>query len=146
MSGYTPYYSGGWQSGESGGTPITPAALNNMESGIGAALTAADIVDNLTSTATDKPLSANMGKVLNEDIAQSTANLAKFKTKRVTGTSGDSGAIATGVGVENYILGIRMMDTSTNLEFQGFVAFGGVWFLQTTANTPVDVEVIYREI
>lgn len=33
---YTPYYPGGWQSGESGGTPITPAALNNMENGIGA--------------------------------------------------------------------------------------------------------------
>ena len=32
---YTPYYSGGWQSGEQGGTPITPAALNNIENGIG---------------------------------------------------------------------------------------------------------------
>jgi len=32
---YTPYYSGGWQSGEEGGTPITPAALNNIENGIG---------------------------------------------------------------------------------------------------------------
>lgn len=31
---YTPYYPGGWQSGEQGGTPITPAALNNMENGI----------------------------------------------------------------------------------------------------------------
>lgn len=31
---YTPYYSGGWQSGEEGGTPITPAALNHMEAGI----------------------------------------------------------------------------------------------------------------
>ena len=35
---YTPYYSGGWQSGEEGGTPITPAALNNMEEGIRNAL------------------------------------------------------------------------------------------------------------
>lgn len=31
---YTPYYSGGWQSGEEGDTPITPAALNHMEEGI----------------------------------------------------------------------------------------------------------------
>lgn len=31
---YTPYYSGGWQSGEEGGTPITPDALNHMEEGI----------------------------------------------------------------------------------------------------------------
>lgn len=70
MSGYTPYYGGGWQSGESGGTPITPAALNNMESGISAALTSADVVNNLTSTATNKPLSAAQGKVLNDKIAQ----------------------------------------------------------------------------
>lgn len=68
MSGYTPYYGGGWQSGESGGTPITPAALNNMENGIGAALTAVDVVNNLTSTATDKPLSAAQGKMLNTKI------------------------------------------------------------------------------
>ena len=35
---YTPYYSEGWQSGEDGDTPITPAALNHMEDGIVAAL------------------------------------------------------------------------------------------------------------
>ena len=34
---YTPYYAEGWKSGEDGGTPITPAALNNMEAGIRAA-------------------------------------------------------------------------------------------------------------
>lgn len=31
---YEKYYPGGWQSGESGGTPITPEALNHMEAGI----------------------------------------------------------------------------------------------------------------
>lgn len=35
---YTPYYSGGWQSGEEGDTPITPDALNHMEEGIEDAL------------------------------------------------------------------------------------------------------------
>lgn len=28
---YSPYYEGGWQSGESGGTPITPEALNHWD-------------------------------------------------------------------------------------------------------------------
>lgn len=28
---FTPYYPGGWQSGEEGGTPITPAALNHYD-------------------------------------------------------------------------------------------------------------------
>lgn len=31
---YEKYYPGGWQSGETGGTPITPEALNHMENGI----------------------------------------------------------------------------------------------------------------
>lgn len=34
---FTPYYPGGWQSGEDGGTPITPAALNHMDDGIAGA-------------------------------------------------------------------------------------------------------------
>ena len=42
---YTPYYSGGWQSGEEGGTPITPAALNHMDDGIAGAVTTSDIID-----------------------------------------------------------------------------------------------------
>ena len=36
-----------------------------------------DVVDNLTSTATDKPLSAAQGKALNEAIAQSTADVIR---------------------------------------------------------------------
>lgn len=31
---YKPYYTNGWKSGEAGGTPITPEALNHMENGI----------------------------------------------------------------------------------------------------------------
>lgn len=45
---YTPYYSGGWQSGETGGTPITPAALNNIESGISAAIRGTGSISNDT--------------------------------------------------------------------------------------------------
>ena len=31
---YKPYYTGGWQSGESGGTPLTPEALQHFDNGI----------------------------------------------------------------------------------------------------------------
>ena len=37
---YKPYYPNGWLSGETGNTPITPEALNNMEHGIEANATA----------------------------------------------------------------------------------------------------------
>lgn len=43
---YKPYYEGGWQSGETGATPITPDALNHMEQGIQGALAAAEDPDH----------------------------------------------------------------------------------------------------
>ena len=45
---YNPYYSGGWQSGEEGGTPITPDALNHMDDGI------ADAYDYIQQSTADK--------------------------------------------------------------------------------------------
>lgn len=49
---YSPYYTGGWQTGETGGTPITPAALNHMESGIDANDAAiADNTEDITELA-----------------------------------------------------------------------------------------------
>lgn len=44
------------------------AALEAL-SGFGAYLTTADVVNNLTSTATDKPLAAAQGKALNDNLA-----------------------------------------------------------------------------
>lgn len=43
-------------------------------------LTPDDVVDNLTSTATDKPLSANQGRVLNENIPAVDDNLTSTST------------------------------------------------------------------
>lgn len=43
---YKPYYTNGWKSGEAGGTPITPEALNHMEAGIEAAGTHTDSTSN----------------------------------------------------------------------------------------------------
>lgn len=48
--------------------------------GGGGYLTPEDVVDNLTSTATDKPLSANQGRVLNENIPAVDDNLASTST------------------------------------------------------------------
>lgn len=53
------------------------------------AVAKADIINNLTSTATDQPLSAAQGKALSTAIAQSTANMATSvkKTAIAAGTS-----------------------------------------------------------
>ena len=48
--------------------------------GGGGYLTPEDVVDNLTSTATDKPLSANQGRVLNENIPAVDDNLTSTST------------------------------------------------------------------
>ncbi len=51
---YTPYYPNGWQTGEAGATPITPAALNYMENGIKNAYTEALNAGNVAAAALPK--------------------------------------------------------------------------------------------
>jgi len=62
---FTPYYPGGWQSGEEGGTPITPAALNHYD----------DYLETTyTQTETDAAIAqstANIGTVYNQSITTS---------------------------------------------------------------------------
>lgn len=50
-------------------TTYTRVFYNNSWSSWKRLICSSDVVDSLTSTATDKPLSANMGKTLNEKIA-----------------------------------------------------------------------------
>lgn len=47
--------------------------MSGFSGAISPGLTKSDVINNLTSTATDKPLSAAQGKALSEAIAQSTA-------------------------------------------------------------------------
>ena len=75
---YTPYYSVGWQSGESGGTPITPAALNNMEQGIEDALPAANVYNGLDKTAAGFALDARQGEALNNKFGGITFNFVNL--------------------------------------------------------------------
>ena len=73
---YTPYYPSGWQSGEEGGTPITPEALNNMEAGIGAANAIGDpvtVAHGGTGSNVPSGARSNLGIYLN--LTSSTASV-----------------------------------------------------------------------
>lgn len=97
MSGYTPYYSGGWQSGESGGTPITPAALNNMESGIGAALTAGNVINNLNSPSTTTvPSSTAVANIIGANNAGFHNSIYRGKNLGTSVTAAQWAAISAG--------------------------------------------------
>lgn len=83
---YTPYYPGGWQSGEEGGTPITPAALNNIENGIEAL---ADITTGLSADVSstqladcNEPISRTSNKVYIDSYQYTASNIP------VSGTTG----------------------------------------------------------
>lgn len=64
---YIPYYPNGWQSGKTGGTPITPDALQHMENGIvnsapaGFGLGVGSYVEPSTSFTTQEELDALTG-------------------------------------------------------------------------------------
>lgn len=92
---YTPYYSGGWQSGEQGGTPITPAALNNIENGIGTLDTTHNV---LTYTSvTQLNLTAGSATILGAYNAMSDnsvlyAHNTDFSTSELPSNAGSDGA------------------------------------------------------
>jgi hypothetical protein len=89
---YTPYYTGGWQSGEEGGTPITPDALNHMEEGI----EDANDLDATPTQGSTKPVQS--GGVYNA-IEQSTASMPLIYKPTGTITTSNIGAFALNTGI-----------------------------------------------
>lgn len=79
---------------------MTGATLATALASIGSYLTTADVVNDLTSTATDKPLSANMGKTLKDLIAQSSAIIDRMQGTGSTFTGVRCcGMFCPGVGI-----------------------------------------------
>ena len=73
--------------------------------GGGGYLTPEDVVDSLTSTATDKPLSANQGKVLNDKIKTVSSENKSTNFSSINAQSGRTGYISApsgAVGVTAY--------------------------------------------
>lgn len=88
----------------SGGTGASTAAAALSALG-GVAVT--DIVDNLASTATNKPLSAAQGKALND-------NLTKVKSMDSLGTFSSDGTVTLNANMYDYYLVDFMLLTSDN--------------------------------
>jgi hypothetical protein len=89
---YTPYYSGGWQSGEEGNTPITPDALNHMDTGISGAYVE---IDNKTGVVVpaDSLFSSRHAKV-SEIRARRTGNVMLISVNMADGVP-DKAALFT---------------------------------------------------
>ena len=97
-----------------------------------------DIVDNLTSTDTDKPLSANQGKVLKDEVDLK-ANDSDVVKKTDISTSIDSAStddeIPTSKAVETRIL---KRETIKNVDLNTFVDEGKYYIDSGCTNSPVD--------
>ena len=105
---YTPYYSGGWQSGEEGGTPITPAALNHMEDGI--SQSSADIAAYQgQNVIVDSPSSVSVSNDTVTDLATITITAGLW-------------LIIAGTGWSASAAGWRMIDISGERDKKSMVA------------------------
>ena len=87
--GYEKYYSGGWKSGEAGGTPITPEALNHMEDGIEVAADHADSTSNphkvTAAQAGAVPTSRTVnGKALSANVSLAASDVGALNLKDIT--------------------------------------------------------------
>lgn len=86
MSGYTPYYPSGWQDSPSTATDLDAAALNHMESGIGAATDAAAAAQAAADAAAtpDQVTAAVAAETTRAETAE--AGLAPLASPALTGT------------------------------------------------------------
>jgi hypothetical protein len=98
---YTPYYSGGWQSGQEGNTPITPSALNNMETGIGNA------DDNLTLFCARSQMS----------FANVLAKVTSAPNGSVVAFSGDVACGSSLIGYTGICFGMMKNSSPTRLDY-----------------------------
>ena len=89
---------------------LATAIINKL----GTVLKPSDVVNDLNSTATDKPLAAAQGKVLNDAIAQSTASVSQINGSAVTFNANESKSIVFDVSRSNYVpLGIVGINTTS---------------------------------
>ena len=104
---YKPYYTNGWKSGEAGGTPITPEALNHMEAGIEAAGTHTDSTSN-----PHKVTAAQVG-ALSTSGGTLTGNLTLTAGKKIQ-LSNASGHTSAGIGVDSSTGDIYISNINNN--------------------------------
>ena len=139
---YSPYYTGGWQTGETGGTPITPAALNHMDSGIGANAAAAaeqaeDISDvnallgntsmGTTATTVTGAIKEHSNKIGNTSMgttAQTLTGAIAEHESDITALNGKTASIEARFG--------SFLPTNTNIDNLG-ADDGGMWLYERVA-------------
>lgn len=89
-------------------------------------------------------INSNWDKI-DAGVSALNSHLGKFKTKSLTGTAGNTGALNTNIPNTNIILGQKVNNTSNNITLSGFVSFNGYWYIQTEANVAVDITLMYYE-
>lgn len=119
-------------------------ALENL-AGFGNYLTSGDVVNNLTSTATNAPLSAAMGKALNEKIKSATVTIA-------TSSAGVSGLLSK----SKIVYAIVCNTANVYPMFVPFIGTNGTTYvmvfdysttnLTKLVNTQLNVTVYYQDL
>ena len=109
--------------------------------GGGGYLTPEDVVDNLTSTATDKPLSANQGRVLNENIPAVDDNLTSTSTTHAL--SANQGRVLNGkiktLGMSNKTVSVSSVAAQSGYSSHTSIPNGAIGVSAFINNTKLAV-------
>lgn len=132
---YEKYYPGGWKSGETGGTPITPEALNHMEDGIETAnenlLPAPQNVDDATFLRNDntwqKVTPANIGAVPTSRTVNGKALSSNVTLTASDITSGTFGVARGGTGRSTLTANAVLTGNTTSAVNQIATASGALY-------------------
>ena len=103
-------------------SPDLASTLTTMQTDINSRLTASDIVDNLTSTATNKALSANQGKVLDGKIT----TLSNAVVKKISLNGEEISPSSGTVTLPNTVTKIQLNGKDQTLDTSGTGSVGKV--------------------
>ena len=118
-------------------------ALTTLNTAVGKKVNTTDIVNNLTSTSTNQPLSANMGKTLNDALV--TLNLESATRMTGQATTGATGNIALGdLTNDGMTAVVAPLASGTSTFLRAWVSpTNNTWFL--TAVNPNTGEVLSNQ-
>jgi hypothetical protein len=145
---FTPYYSGGWQSGEEGGTPITPDALNHYDDYLETTYTQTETDAAIAQSTADEAKSYDVTGTTWADVYSTLSKLAAGRPA-VVSIAGGAASLMTGSKTAFACTGIAKVVTSGVYEFMvmsnisQYIYTWRITGLTSASSTPT-ISTVYR--
>lgn len=147
---FTPYYPGGWQSGEEGGTPITPAALNHYDDYLETTYTQTETDEAIAQSTADEAKSYDITGTTWADVYSTLSKLSAGRPA-VVSINGGTASLMTGGKTSFASTGVAKFVNPTNGVYEFMVMSNTSQYIytwritgMTSASSTPTISTVYR--